>query len=64
TPVEVDEWGADAVYAGSQKCLSCTPGLSPVTFSDRAMAAVEARDTPVQSWFLDLTLVMGYWAAG
>ncbi|MGK7310676.1 MAG: pyridoxal-phosphate-dependent aminotransferase family protein [Candidatus Longimicrobiales bacterium M2_2A_002] len=64
TPVEVDGWGADAVYAGSQKCLSCTPGLSPVTFSDRAMAAVEARTTPVQSWFLDLTLVTGYWGGG
>ena len=63
-PVEVDAWGADAVYAGSQKCLSCTPGLSPVTFSDRAMAAVEARETPVQSWFLDLTLVSGYWGTG
>ncbi len=61
TPVEVDEWGADAVYSGSQKCLSCTPGLSPVTFSNRALAAVEARETPVQSWFLDLTLVSGYW---
>jgi len=64
TPVEVDAWGADAVYSGSQKCLSCTPGLSPVTFSDRALAAVEARETPVQSWFLDLTLVRGYWGSG
>ena len=64
TPVEVDQWGADAVYAGSQKCLSCTPGLSPVTFSERALAAVEARSTPVQSWFLDLTLVSNYWGEG
>lgn len=64
TPVEVDAWGADAVYSGSQKCLSCTPGLSPVTFSDRALAAVEPRETPVQSWFLDLTLVRGYWGTG
>lgn len=64
TSVDVDEWGADAVYSGSQKCLSCVPGLSPVTFSDRALAAVESRATPVQSWFLDLTLVMGYWADG
>ncbi len=64
TPVRVDQWGADAVYAGSQKCLSCTPGLSPVTFSDRAVAAVEARSSRVQSWFLDLTLVRGYWGSG
>lgn len=63
-PVEVDAWGADAVYSGSQKCLSCTPGLSPVTFSDRAVAHVEGRATPVQSWFLDLSLVTGYWTSG
>ncbi len=61
TPVLVDEWGLDAVYAGTQKCLSCTPGLSPVTFSQRAVAAVKERKTRVQSWFLDLNLVMGYW---
>lgn len=60
-PVRVDAWGADAVYGGSQKCLSCTPGLAPVTFSPRAAAAVAARKTKVQSWFLDLNLVMGYW---
>ncbi len=64
TPVAVDAWGADAVYSGSQKCLSCTPGLSPVTFSVRALEAVESRETPVQSWFLDLTLVRGYWGSG
>ena len=64
TPVQVDEWGADAVYSGSQKCLSCVPGLSPVTFSDRAIEAVRSRSTPVQSWFMDLTLVMGYWDDG
>lgn len=61
TPVLIDEWGIDAAYSGSQKCLSCTPGLSPVTFSDRAIAKVKARKTPVQSWFLDLNLVLGYW---
>ncbi|GAB6053308.1 alanine--glyoxylate aminotransferase family protein [Magnetospira thiophila] len=60
-PVEVDAWGADAVYSGTQKCLSCPPGLSPVTFSPRAAEAVKARKTPVLSWFLDLGLVMGYW---
>ena len=60
-PVRVDAWGADAVYGGSQKCLSCTPGLAPVTLSPRAAAAVAARKTKVQSWFLDLNLVMGYW---
>ncbi len=62
--VAVDAWGADAVYSGSQKCLSCIPGLSPVTFSDRAVARIHARTTPVQSWFLDLNLVMGYWGGG
>ncbi len=61
-PVEVDAWGADAVYSGSQKCLSAPPGLSPVTFSPRAEKAVEARTTPVNSWFLDLSLVMAYWS--
>jgi alanine-glyoxylate transaminase/serine-glyoxylate transaminase/serine-pyruvate transaminase len=61
TPVLIDEWGIDAAYSGSQKCLSCTPGLSPVTFSERAIEKVKARKTPVQSWFLDLNLVLGYW---
>jgi alanine-glyoxylate transaminase/serine-glyoxylate transaminase/serine-pyruvate transaminase len=64
TPVLVDDWGADAVYSGSQKCLSCVPGLSPVSFNARALAAVKARKTRVQSWFLDLSLVMGYWGGG
>jgi alanine-glyoxylate transaminase / serine-glyoxylate transaminase / serine-pyruvate transaminase len=61
-PVAVDAWGADAVYSGTQKCLSCPPGLSPMTFSTRAVEAIKARRTKVQSWFLDLSLVMGYWA--
>lgn len=60
-PLEVDGWGIDAIYSGSQKCLSCTPGLSPVSFSERALAKIKARTTPVRSWFLDLTLVMDYW---
>ncbi len=57
----VDEWGIDAIYSGTQKCLSCPPGLSPVSFSTRARAKIEGRKTPVQSWYLDLTLLMGYW---
>jgi alanine-glyoxylate transaminase/serine-glyoxylate transaminase/serine-pyruvate transaminase len=61
TPVYLDTWGIDAAYSGSQKCLSCTPGLSPVSFSERAIERIKARTTPVQSWFLDLNLVLGYW---
>lgn len=60
-PLKIDEWGVDAVYSGSQKCLSCAPGLSPVSFNERAAARIKARKTRVQSWFLDLNLVMGYW---
>jgi len=60
-PLEVDAWGADAVYSGSQKCLSCPPGISPVTMSARAVEAIRKRNAPVQSWFLDLNLVMAYW---
>ena len=59
--LRVDDWGLDAVYSGSQKCLSCTPGLSPVTFSERALEAIRQRRHKVQSWFLDLNLVLGYW---
>lgn len=61
SPLKVGEWGLDAVYSGTQKCLSCTPGLSPVTFSERAIEAVRRRKTRVQSWFMDLNLVLGYW---
>lgn len=64
SPLKVDEWGADAVYSGTQKCLSCVPGLSPVTFSERSLEVVKNRKTPVQSWFMDLNLVMGYWGSG
>ncbi|WP_456449145.1 pyridoxal-phosphate-dependent aminotransferase family protein [Thiolapillus sp.] len=64
TPVKVDEWGADAIYSGTQKCLSCVPGLSPVSFSEAALEVIRNRKTPVQSWFLDLNLVMGYWGSG
>lgn len=62
--LRVDDWQADAVYSGSQKCLSCTPGLSPVTFSEAAIAAIKSRTQPVQSWFLDMNLIMGYWGEG
>jgi len=64
TPLKVDEWGIDAIYSGTQKCLSCTPGLSPVSFSTAAQEKIRNRKTPVQSWFLDLNLVMGYWGEG
>ncbi|MEE8428009.1 MAG: alanine--glyoxylate aminotransferase family protein [Gammaproteobacteria bacterium] len=64
SPLLVDEWQLDAVYSGTQKCLSCVPGLSPITFSDRAMEIVKNRNTKVQSWFLDLNLVIGYWGGG
>lgn len=63
TPVKVDEWGLDAVYSGSQKCLSCVPGLSPVTFSERAQQVIKNRKTTIQSWFLDMNLIMGYWGS-
>lgn len=61
-PVEVDQWGIDACYSGTQKCLSCPPGLAPLTLSDRALAAIKARRTPCQSWYLDMALVADYWA--
>lgn len=60
--LRVDEWGIDAIYAGSQKCLSCVPGLSPVSFSEQAVEKIQQRKSPVQSWFLDQSLVMGYWS--
>ncbi|GAB3276719.1 pyridoxal-phosphate-dependent aminotransferase family protein [Parahaliea aestuarii] len=59
--LDVDGWGADAVYSGTQKCLSCVPGISPVTFSPRAVERIQSREHKVQSWFLDMQLVMGYW---
>lgn len=60
--LRVDEWQIDAVYSGSQKCLSCVPGLSPVSFSDEAAKVIQTRASAVQSWFLDQSLVMGYWS--
>ncbi|REK15766.1 MAG: alanine--glyoxylate aminotransferase family protein [Planctomycetota bacterium] len=62
-PVEVDKWGIDIVYSGTQKCLSCPPGLAPVTFNERAMDVVLSRKTKVQSWYLDLTMLAKYWGA-
>ena len=63
SPLKVDDWGLDAVYSGTQKCLSCVPGLSPVTFSQKALDVVTSRKTTVQSWFMDLNLVLGYWGS-
>ncbi len=62
TELKVDDWGIDAIYSGTQKCLSAPPGLSPVSFSDRAVTVLDKRKTKVQSWFLDLTLVKNYWS--
>ena len=59
--LKVDEWGIDAIYSGTQKCLSCVPGLSPVSFNDKAIEIIKNRKSKVNSWFLDLNLVMGYW---
>jgi len=64
SPLKVDAWGIDAVYSGTQKCLSAPPGLSPVSFSERAAEVIRNRKSKVQSWFLDLNLVMGYWGSG
>ncbi len=62
-PLEVDAWGIDAIYSGSQKCLSCAPGLSPVSFSARAEQVIKQRNRKVQSWFMDMSLIMNYWEA-
>ncbi len=59
--VDVDKWGIDAVYSGTQKCLSCPPGLSPISFSPRALKALESRKAPVTSWYLDMGMVRNYW---
>ncbi len=61
-PLYVDDWGIDAIYSGSQKCLSCVPGLSPVSFSEKAVEKITSRGMRVQSWFLDQTLIMSYWS--
>lgn len=64
SPLMVSDWDIDAIYSGTQKCLSCVPGLSPVSFSQRAVDVITSRKTKVQSWFLDLNLVLGYWGGG
>ena len=61
-PVQVDKWGIDACYSGTQKCLSCPPGLAPLTLSERALAVIRQRRKPCPSWYLDLSLVADYWA--
>ncbi|MCB1949865.1 alanine--glyoxylate aminotransferase family protein [Nitrosomonas sp.] len=63
SPIKVDEWGIDAIYSGSQKCLSCPPGLSPVSFSERVTDLVKNRKTKVHSWFMDIGLLLGYWGS-
>ena len=60
-PLKIDEWGIDACYSGTQKCLSCPPGLAPVTFSPAAQEAMRKRDRTVQSWYLDLSMLEKYW---
>ncbi|MEM7254712.1 MAG: alanine--glyoxylate aminotransferase family protein [Pseudomonadota bacterium] len=60
-PIKVDEWQIDAIYSASQKCLSCTPGLSPVSFSERAVERVKERNDRIHSWFMDMNLLLGYW---
>jgi alanine-glyoxylate transaminase/serine-glyoxylate transaminase/serine-pyruvate transaminase len=62
--LRVDEWGIDAIYSGTQKCLSCPPGLSPVSFGERALARMDARKTKVQSWYLDVSMLRKYYTGG
>ena len=62
--LNVDGWGLDVVYSGSQKCLSCVPGLSPITFSQQAVERIKQRKTRAQSWFCDISLLMSYYESG
>jgi alanine-glyoxylate transaminase/serine-glyoxylate transaminase/serine-pyruvate transaminase len=62
-PVEMDGWGIDAFYSGTQKCLSCPPGLSPVSFSDKAVSKLRDRKSMVPNWYLDLTMILDYWGS-
>ena len=62
-PVKVDDWGVDVLYSGSQKCLSCPPGLAPISFSPAAMEAIGRRQSKVQSWYLDVNMLSNYWGA-
>jgi alanine-glyoxylate transaminase/serine-glyoxylate transaminase/serine-pyruvate transaminase len=60
-PVEIDNWGVDVAYSGTQKCLSCPPGLAPLTISERARAVVRTRQSRVANWYLDLSMIESYW---
>jgi alanine-glyoxylate transaminase / serine-glyoxylate transaminase / serine-pyruvate transaminase len=62
-PVEVDRWNIDIAYSGTQKCLSCPPGLAPLTISERAMRVIRSRTSPCRSWYLDLSLITDYWVS-
>ena len=62
-PVEIDAWGIDAVYSGTQKCLSCPPGLAPVSFGPRAAEVIQKRKSPCQSWYLDMAMLQRYWGS-
>ncbi|HCN29208.1 MAG TPA: alanine--glyoxylate aminotransferase [Verrucomicrobiales bacterium] len=62
--LRVDDWGIDAIYSGTQKCLSCPPGLAPVSFGERALAIMDARKTKVQSWYLDVSMLRKYYTSG
>ena len=59
--IAMDAWGIDALYSGTQKCLSCPPGLAPLCFSPKAVAALESRQTKVPNWYLDLSMIIQYW---
>lgn len=63
-PLEVDKWGIDVCFSGTQKCLSVPPGLAPITFSARAAQAISDRESPVQSWYLDVSMLRNYWEEG
>jgi alanine-glyoxylate transaminase/serine-glyoxylate transaminase/serine-pyruvate transaminase len=62
TQVKVDEWGIDAVYSGTQKCISAPPGLSPVSFSEKSLEIMDSRKSKVQSWYLDMSMIRKYWS--
>jgi len=62
--LRVDDWGIDAIYSGAQKCLSCPPGLAPVSFGERALARMDARKTKPQSWYLDVSMLRKYYTGG
>jgi alanine-glyoxylate transaminase/serine-glyoxylate transaminase/serine-pyruvate transaminase len=60
-PVETDKWEVDAIHSGTQKCLSCPPGLAPVSFNETATQAIVQRTTPIRSWYLDMQMLQSYW---